>query len=440
MSWDTRIVEFIDIISKDTSKCTELIASLITKYFPENEQDIFAQIPERSKTILNHVEVEKELGLNGQNINKEEIKQNLIEYRDAQSNKRSEYMTNLVKQFDKFYNNLISGKNLIAGKNQDNVNLITIAITYSFMHLAILRERSTYHKEIYKTNKSKEYDSDLKQKVQGYKKYFIDIYSKWEDWRKGCIETTYTNKTIPYKIYDKILGKTTTYLNTETNQTAIERYKEMSNRVKLRYFNEAKGEFMKMYMHTFALEKFLPNNSKALTIAPNRKIGTLVFGIYGRDTFPDGDHGPEDHNTLHQLSDDRRDLITGMNVHAGFYLDCLKVKYKDQVALSVGNEKGGKATTIRGLDDKNNYVIGVDVYYLDEVISGLQIFTSDGQNTGIMGNGEPNRQPLEIKCGLYNNDFKLVGIQMAEANADQHGHSKSVGHISLTFEHLCIAN
>ncbi|CAG8664012.1 10352_t:CDS:2 [Dentiscutata erythropus] len=385
MSWDTRITEFINIISKDTSECAELIADLITRYFPENESDIFTQLPERSQNVFKRDEVEKELG---QDITKE-IKQNLIEYRDA-SSKRSEYMTNLVKRCDIFYNNLITGK------NKNNINLIPIAITYSIMHLAILKERSTYHKEIYKTNKSDEtYDSDLKRKVQ-------DI---------------------------------------ETDQAAIARYTEMCNRSNSRLFNEAKAEFMKMYMNTFALDKFLPNNSNAPTIAPNREIGTLIFGIYGNDTFPDGDHGPDDHGKLNPLGDVKRDVITGFNVHAGFYLDCLTVKFKNQDAFSAGNEKGGEATTIRGLNAKHNYVIGVDVYFRDEVVSAIRFYMSDGQITEVLGNGEKiQKKTDQVNCGLYHTDFKLVGVQMAEANSDKYAHNRCVGHISFIFEHMRIAD
>ncbi|CAG8825118.1 36336_t:CDS:1, partial [Gigaspora margarita] len=47
-----------------------------------------------------------------------------------------------------------------------------------------------------------------------------------------------------------------------------------------------------------------------------------------------------------------------------------------------------------------------------EVISGLQFFMSF-----IRGNGEENRQTLEVKCGLYNNEFKLAVIQMVESKA-----------------------
>ncbi|CAG8575256.1 163_t:CDS:2 [Cetraspora pellucida] len=417
MSWDIRIVEFIDMVSKDISKPTELIIALITKYFPENEIDIFTQIPERSQSILKRNEVEKELG----QIMIEELKQNLIEYRDAPRNKQSNYLTNLIKQCDTFYKNLTN-------ENKDNLNLVTIAITYSIMHLVILKEKSTYHKEIFKS-----YESDLRQKVKGYKKYFLEIYSKWENWRQDYIEIK-----IPNEVYDNLLGKNITYVNAEINQAA--KYIEMCKRVKLRYFNEAKAEFMKMYMYTFALDKFLPNNSNALTIAPNRKIGTIVYGIYGKDTYPDGNLQLKDHDILHQMYNDKPGVITGLNVHAGDVLDCLKVKYKNQIGTTLGNEKGGYVTTIRGLDEKNNYVVGVNIYFRvygnERVVSGIQFFMSDGQISNIIGNGQKNQKTLEVNCGPigYNKDFKLIGIQMAESNTKRY-----ITHISFIFEHVRIA-
>ncbi|CAG8825736.1 14885_t:CDS:2, partial [Racocetra persica] len=357
---------FIDVVSKDTSKPTELIAALITKYFPENEIDIFTQVLERSQVILKHDEVKKELD----QIMVEEIKQNLVGYRDAPDSKQSEYLTNLIKQCDTFYKNLTS-------ENKDNINLITIAITYSLMHLAILKEKSTYHK------------SDLRQKVKGYKKYFLGIYSKWETWRNDYIEVN-----IPNEVKDNFLNKSIIYVNAEIHQTA--KYIEMCGRVKLRYINEANAEFMKMYLYTFALDKFLPKNSNAPTIAPNETIGTIVYGIYGNDTFPDGNHG--NHSELHQMTNDDGDVITGMNVHAGDVIDCLKVKYKNKIVTSVGNEKGGNAYTIRGLDEKHNYVTGVDIYFLDYnsefLISGIQFFMSDGKESKIFG----SKTDYKVNC------------------------------------------
>ncbi|CAG8763945.1 2040_t:CDS:2, partial [Racocetra persica] len=130
-----------------------------------------------------------------------EIKQNLVEYRDAPNNKQSNYLTNLINQCEIFYDSLTTA----TGKNKDNVNLVTIAITYSLMHLAILKEACTSHKGLFNS-----YDKELREKVEGYKKYFIEIYSKWGNWRKDCIQVK-KNKDVPYEAYDNLIDQAVTY-------------------------------------------------------------------------------------------------------------------------------------------------------------------------------------------------------------------------------------
>ncbi|CAG8558826.1 18070_t:CDS:10, partial [Racocetra fulgida] len=171
MSWDIRIKEFIDVVSKDTSQF-----------------------------ILKRDEVKKELG----QIMVEEIKQNLVGYQNASSSKQSECLTNLIKLCNIFYDSLTTD----TGKNKDN-------------------ELS--------------YDNELQEKVKGYKKYFIEIYSKWENWHNGCIGIM-MDKNVPYnahydtyamqrpnknspndlfnRVYDTFLGKAVTYqdLLEEENQ------------------------------------------------------------------------------------------------------------------------------------------------------------------------------------------------------------------------------
>ncbi|CAG8849327.1 19011_t:CDS:2, partial [Racocetra persica] len=109
-----------------------------------------------SREIL-HIEViRKELQQRQNAI--EKIKQNLIKYLDAQKEGRSLHMDNLIELCDSLY------QSMIVGENKDNVQLLTIAIVFAFVHLTILRERNRHYKE--------------------YKQYFIDMYEKWEDWRK----------------------------------------------------------------------------------------------------------------------------------------------------------------------------------------------------------------------------------------------------------------
>ncbi|CAG8585771.1 4380_t:CDS:2, partial [Scutellospora calospora] len=296
------------------------------------------------------------------------------------------------------------------------VNVIPIAITFSFMHLAILKERNTYHES------SETYETDLQQKVREYKQYFVNIYSEWIIWRKNQISKIPYNNKDP-QVFDTITNKGIKYEETDQNEEAKKRYEEMCNRVVSRYLNEAKVEFMKMYLHTFALDKFL--NPKAPTIAPNRDIGTIICGIYGRETFPDKDHDKFDHNQLLKLYYDKPGIITGINIHAGYFVDCIKVKYKGYDGTTVGNDKGGDAYTIRGLNGDSNYVTKVDVYFNERVVSGIQFFFSNepsykGNINNVIGNGDKNPgENSKVSCGPIgnNNDFKLVGIQMAQSKA-----------------------
>ncbi|CAG8839430.1 17016_t:CDS:1, partial [Racocetra persica] len=52
-----------------------------------------------------------------------------------------------------------------------------------------------------------------------------------------------------------------------------------------------------------------------------------------------------------------------------------------------------------------------------------------GKESKIFG----SKTDYKVNCGPigYNNDFKLVGIQMAVSNSNLY-----VGHISFTFEHM----
>ncbi|CAG8850670.1 15786_t:CDS:1, partial [Gigaspora margarita] len=119
--WDDAIESFIDAISKDTI-CTELIKILIQKFFNDDSFGIFSLLPEKSRNMLRKGDVGKEFKQRQKDI--EKIKESLINYRDAPKSGRADHMENLAKLCDNFYNNLVTGKNM------DNVNLLTIAITF----------------------------------------------------------------------------------------------------------------------------------------------------------------------------------------------------------------------------------------------------------------------------------------------------------------------
>ncbi|CAG8700714.1 1895_t:CDS:2, partial [Racocetra fulgida] len=181
------------------------------------------------------------------------------------------------------------------------------------------------------------------------------------------------NKDITYEVYDNFLDKAVTYVNTEINNEAIERYTAMCDRVKAPYFNEANAEFMKMYLYKFALT----NSCLIIRI----RLQSLQI----------------------------KQLVQ-------YIMEFMEKIFFQTIGTPTGNEEGGDAFTIRGLDEKYNYVVGVNVHYRERVVSGIQFVMSDGQKTQNFGNGEANQKIIEAICGPigYNNDFKF------ESKATEH--------------------
>ncbi|CAG8452351.1 20396_t:CDS:2 [Dentiscutata erythropus] len=426
--WDNTMLNFVNAISKDT-QCTELIKILVENFFNDDSLGIFTLISERSKDILHKDEVEKELKQRRNTI--ERIKQNLINYRDAPKECRADHMKSLVELCDSFYNNLVTGKNM------DNVQLITIAITFVFVHLTILRERNRHSKEIY-SKENKAYETDLTQKVQDYKQYFISMYDRWEDWRKAFIHIkgreNHAITTFPCLVHDTFHELFITYKYPNSIDEAMwKKYQELCNHGQFAFLNEAKDIFMNAYLFTFDLNKFLPNNWSAPSEAPNKKIGTLYYGIVGKVTIPHPMEYETDYEEPFKLSSDEPGIITGLNIHYSDVVHGFTIKYKGGTVTSVGDVKGGEATTVRGLDEEN-YITSVEVYFSDRVISGLQFYFNGNRNTEILGS-DVNANRF---VGGPTTDFKLAAIQMASSKS----HSKKLdclGYTLLVFEHLRIA-
>ncbi|CAG8816061.1 37160_t:CDS:1 [Gigaspora margarita] len=168
-----------------------------------------------------------------------------------------------------------------------------------------------------------------------------------------------------------------------------------------------------MYLHTFALNKFLPNNWSAPSEAHNKTIGTLYYGIIGKVIFTNPEKYGNDYEEPFKLSSDEPGIITGLNIHYSDVVHGLTVKYKGRDSSTVGNVKGGEATTVRGLDE-DNYITSVDMFFGDQVITGIKFnFNGKNQPTGILGSKENTR----MFRGGPTKDFKLAAIQMAPSKS-----------------------
>ncbi|CAG8737940.1 9779_t:CDS:1, partial [Acaulospora morrowiae] len=146
-SWEERISTFVNAISKPTTKAGELLTTLLDTFFPNGvtpnydqsssdslKPDIFTQLITLcdTKALTDHGVINKALATS----HLHEIHQNLQSYCDEKG-VRSVFMKKLVELCDDFY------KSMTDNARRDVVQLLPVMITFAFLHLAVLRERST---------------------------------------------------------------------------------------------------------------------------------------------------------------------------------------------------------------------------------------------------------------------------------------------------------
>ncbi|CAG8448068.1 15563_t:CDS:2 [Acaulospora colombiana] len=423
-SWEERISTFVDAISRPTTKAGELLTTLLDTFFPDgitsyhnppssdsNVSDIFTQLITLCdvKALAEHGVISK--ALMASQLHK--IHQNLQAY--CKGSTRSVFMKSLVELCGEFFNLMIDFS------RQDVVQLMPV--------MEIFGSTGGGWKS--------PYAQDLSKQVREYETYFTDIYPRWKDWRKSKIlistfDDPQDPKTFIQQVSDTLMANSNTnyesirYFSPE-DVTQLEAVSDNKTSItnacinsKLRLFNEVNAEFMKLYVYTFALHKFAPDNWSAPTMAPSAKVSTITYGPYGRDTFPNGSHGLDDCGSGSTLCDDEPGVIIGININAGD-----------------GNPREGELFTIRGLNEGYNHIIAVDLYYYPRVMCGVEFFFSHGTSTGIMG--KRHEKAEVIKCGpIGNGEFKLTGVRMADVTREQSG--KAISHMELKFEHIRVAS
>ncbi|CAG8478386.1 10069_t:CDS:2 [Diversispora eburnea] len=427
--WQERIHQFFD-----APKPEYLLSTLYSVYFPTGNVNIFDQLPELCKDFVKPGVISKELKNNVNVLNK--IKQNLKDYLDGDINKRESNMNNLAELCKKFQSNIL--------KSRDSVQLLGVLITFSFLHLSVLSEKDTNQTAIY-GGWANSHGKELADKISEYKIYFIETYPIWQDWRKDQI----TIKPEPRKkdsgvVLDTITKRSVKVLPTHhTHHTPVnvnsDKFQNVCLKVKNRIYNEINVEFMKLYMHTFALNKFEPGKWYEPPIAPNSKVATVWFGTYGKDTFSKRKDEIRYSEEKYELTNEIG-VITGVNIIEFDTIHALTFLFKDQDPNNrkiVGNRNHGHLTTIRGLNEKRYHITAVDLYFNHSVICAIQFFCSGGIKTEILGNRNREAHTVKISCRPGRNEnFKLTGVRMASSLTDPQKNNESVGYIELGFEYV----
>ncbi|CAG8480747.1 17744_t:CDS:1 [Funneliformis caledonium] len=445
-SWDERIDDFMSVLHNKNNKSIStnkafsnlsLLSILVISFFLENDEekitkreDIFTRIKDRVKLIISQEIIDTEMDQQIKNF--KPIKELLLEYLVIQE--RDLLLSNIVKKCDLFFENLLI--------SEKNFHLIPFTITFAIVHLTVLREfiklktPSLVFSLLY---------SDVEIIISLYQNYFSDSFHQFFTWRINQIttKTSISNDLTSSSLFsfhangevrDKISNKLVNYVAKSSNDQI---FLKVFDLIKLRMFNEAKAEFMKIFLHVFSLVKFFPE------IPWPFNIKSFWVGPYGIDTYPDGSHNLDDnYRFLYNISEDDPGLITKIIIRHGSLIDSIQAYYKDdrndqssRAGKKIGGTAGENECIISDLDNHLKYIVAINLKFGRGLLTVIEFTFNDGISTRPLGiPNVPITDTLQIGPFGNHNEFRLSGINGGGGKIENKG--VYVAHIAFQFQYV----
>jgi hypothetical protein len=243
------------------------------------------------------------------------------------------------------------------------------------------------------------------------------------------------------EVKDKVGNKIVNYSAKSSNDQIFIKVFDL---IKLRMFNEAKADFMKVFLHIFSLANFIHDHEPSYKISWPLSISGFWVGPYGTDTFPDGSHNFDDNSKLfYNISEDEAGVITKIKLRCFGIIDHIQAFYEDGRAGKKIGEGGGTEHIISDLDKSSKYIVAVKLIFGFGLLGTIEFIFNDGKTTGLLGHGLNNRKHEitgSIQIGPFgkNNKFRLSGIMGGggKIRDGKEDYGENVAHIAFKFQHI----
>jgi hypothetical protein len=204
--------------------------------------------------------------------------------------------------------------------------------------------------------------------------------------------------------------------------------------IKLRMFNEAIADFMKVFLHIFSLANFIHDHEPSYNISWPLSINSFWVGPYGTDTFPDGSHNYDDNShLLYNISEDESGVITKIKLKSGDIVNHIQAFYGDDRA---GGDGGGEEHIISGLNKSSKYIVAVNLTFGDGLLSKIEFIFNDGETARFGGNHRAINGSLKIGPFGKRNKFRLSGIMGGGGKVKfDNDFGENVAHIAFKFQY-----
>jgi hypothetical protein len=239
------------------------------------------------------------------------------------------------------------------------------------------------------------------------------------------------------EVKDKIGNKTVNYLAKSSNDQIFIKVFDL---IKLRMFNEAKADFMKVFLHIFSLDNFIHDYEPSYNISWPLNISSFWVGPYGIDTFPDGSHNFDDNSKLfYNISEDESGIITKIELRSGEIVDHMQAFYEDgRAGKKIGNG-GGEKHIITDLNKSSKYIVAMNLLFGVGLLGTIEFIFNDGNSAkfGKLYRLHPITGSLKIGPFGKDNKFRLSGIMGGGGKIRTlNDYGENVAHIAFKFQYV----
>jgi hypothetical protein len=310
------------------------VNTLMNFFWPSpGKPDVFETIRAQVEELVDTKIFEFELKLLQGDING--LQQSMQMYKDAKLHEKGVLLGAVLTQ-----SNGVFSKIRISDHRR---HLVPVMVTLGMIQLTMLKERSTFGKDLYDEDNQKQWDKELKREVELYERTLKQMYLEWKVWRNDKIITSSRpSKTPPMPAGDSAHGSVQDTLTGKS--VSWEDWGNMTDVFapdvilqKQSWFSVSNAEYFCIYSKSFNFHKFLPNQEQnppniplefeTLDVGPLNWTSTDI--AYGRP------------RNLTDYWDQPGGDVAGIVIREYNNIDGLQIKYTDHDGKFVGSPTGG---------------------------------------------------------------------------------------------------
>ncbi|MBB5637081.1 hypothetical protein HDE68_002994 [Pedobacter cryoconitis] len=419
-SWESKVRTVTLALASKAPYIGSAISFIIKSFWKEAKADIWAQISDNVSNVIKLAFLEFEMNRDGSELMA--IKSDMISYVMAK-NKTEQAMklSILISKCTEMYFKLT--------KSKQKIELIPFTVTFSIIHLGILKERINSGKSLFG-----EFDEawvfDLQQQIDSYQTFFREQIPELINWRSQQIIYESVTTGLFIKDTDILLkDKFTDNNNFKQNYRFVDGKdyrREEVLKIKEGWMSFWNADFAQSYASFFYTNRLMPGAENAPpNIDPHFNIITI------------GPFSPGNENTFHAMrpanENQKGGKIKEIIFNYGNNMDSFQVNFEDHDGLRPTKIGGDKMKVVKADPDKE--IVALRFYHsgsrYESALRSINFVYEDGTESETVMVKE--KQTLDFKEIRIPKNYKITNLRSARDTRSSTGNFYYWFWLELTF-------